>query len=74
MGDTVKTMARLSTFQSPESGKEKRARKKRRRDRVYQNAQVPDPEAIRMAERRRQAAARGSRANTVLTEDERLGG
>lgn len=40
-------------------------------DKVYAGAEMPDTEVIKRNERRKAAKRRGSRVNTVLTDDEK---
>jgi len=40
-------------------------------DTIYANAEMPDDEVIQRNERRKAARRRGSRVNTILTDDEK---
>lgn len=54
---------------------EKQAKEKKRLDKIYAEADMPDEELIQRNERRKAAARRGSRQRNVLTmDDEPLGG
>ena len=59
------------------TGSEKRkkdlAKVKAGKDEQFANAAMPDEQAIKLAERRKAARRRGSRAATVMTSDETLG-
>jgi hypothetical protein len=50
-----------------------KAKIKKKKDKMFQNATMPDEEDIRRVERRKAAKRRGSRANTILTDRETLG-
>lgn len=52
---------------------EKEAKVQAAKDKMFASAMVPDDEAIKRNERRKAARRRGSRASTVLTENDRLG-
>lgn len=52
---------------------EKEAKIQAGKDKIFASAVVPDDEAIRRNERRKAAKRQGSRANTVLTEEDKLG-
>ena len=53
---------------------EKRAKKQAKLDKVYASANViPDDEVIKRNERRKAAKRQGSRASTVLTNNDQLG-
>lgn len=56
-----------------ERRKKKAAKVKAGKDKMFQDATMPDEEDIRRVERRKAARRRGSRANTVLTERDQLG-
>lgn len=43
------------------------------KDKMFQNAALPDEEEIRLVERRKAAKRKGSRVKTVLTDLNRLG-
>lgn len=52
---------------------EKEAKIQGRKDKMFGSADIPDAEAIKRNERRKAAKRQGSRANTVLTEKDKLG-
>lgn len=52
-----------------ERDRKKAAQRQAELDKVYQGAQIPDEEEIQRDERRKAAKRRGSRADTILTED-----
>lgn len=52
---------------------EKEAKIQAGKDKLFASAEIPDDEAIKRNERRKAAMRAGSRANTVLTEEDRLG-
>lgn len=52
---------------------EKEAKIQAGKDKMFASAEIPDEEAIKRNERRKAAMRKGSRANTVLTEKDRLG-
>jgi hypothetical protein len=49
---------------------EKQMKRQQSLDKIYQGAEMPDPEQLRRTERRKAAKRRGSRVETVLTEDQ----
>ena len=51
----------------------KKAKVKAGKDKMFQNAALPDEEEIRRVERRKSAKRRGARAQTVLTDRDTLG-
>lgn len=52
---------------------EKKAKIQKRKDKMFHSAEIPDEEAIKRNERRKAAKRQGSRMNTVLTDEDRLG-
>jgi hypothetical protein len=52
---------------------EKEAKIQKGKDKIFHSAEVPDEEVIKRNERRKAAMRSGSRAKTVLTEEDRLG-
>jgi hypothetical protein len=52
---------------------EKEAKIQEGKDRLFASAEVPDDEAIKRNERRKAAKRSGSRASTVLTDQDKLG-
>ena len=64
-------------FKGYSTGRERRQKKAAQRqsalDKIYQGAQIPDEEEIAREERRKAARRRGSRADTILTDQETLG-
>ena len=52
---------------------ENAAKRKAAKDKMFASADVPDPEDIKRNERRKAAKRQGSRANTVLTNPDKLG-
>jgi hypothetical protein len=75
--NTVKRFANASMFKGYKTNREikqeKAAKIKAGKDEQYANAQIPDEEQIKRNERRKAAKRQGSRANTVLTNPDRLG-
>lgn len=75
--NTVKRLASASIGRGYSTGREKRTKKAAQRqaelDKIYQGAQIPDEEEIAREERRKAAKRRGSRADTILTDQETLG-
>jgi len=76
--NTVQKFANASKGQGFKTH-EQRGRKRREiaadiaRDEVYSGAAVPDDELLKRNERRKAAKRQGSRANTVLTNNDQLG-
>ena len=56
-----------------ESDAKKAAKRQAVKDKMFASAQIPDAEEIKRNERRRQAKRAGSRAQTVLTDQDTLG-
>jgi len=52
---------------------EKEAKIQAGKDQLFAGAEIPDEEAIKRNERRKAAKRSGSRAKTVLTDEDRLG-
>ena len=75
--NTVKRFISASTGKGFKTGREIRAEKAAKRqtvkDKMFASAQIPDAEEIKRNERRRQAKRAGSRAQTVLTDQDTLG-
>jgi len=75
--NTVKRLVNVSTGRGYKTNRERRAEKENKRqaavDAVYSSALLPDEEEVRRNERRKQAKRRGSRASTVLTDQDTLG-
>ena len=71
--DSIRRMANASRGKGySTSGERKRGRVKRTQDaldKTFASAQMPDEEDIKRKQRRVSAKRRGSRADTVLTED-----
>ena len=67
----------FGTFQgfktSGEAKREKHAKAQNALDKVYAGAEVPDAEQLKRVERKKMAKRQGSRANTVLTNNDQLG-
>lgn len=80
MGGLNNTFKRATNFglgrgymTNQERRDKKKAKVKAGKDKMFQNAVMPDEEDIRRVERRKAARRSGSRASTVLTERETLG-
>jgi hypothetical protein len=58
---------------SDERRKKKAAKVKQKKDKMFQDAKLPDAEEIKLVERRKAAKRKGARAQTVLTDRETLG-
>ena len=75
--NTVKRLANAGMGKGYETNREKRhahiAKDKAARDLVYSGAEMPDDEQLKRTERRKAAKRQGSRANTVLTNNDQLG-
>ena len=75
--NTVKRFVNVSIGKGYKTGREIRAEKAAKRqtvkDKMFSSAQIPDEEEIKRNERRRQAKRAGSRASTVLTDQDTLG-
>ena len=76
--NTVKRFANASMGKGYKTNREIRQEAAMKRqeslNKIYQGAEMPDPEAIKRKQRREAAKKRGSRVRNVLTEDEdRLG-
>ena len=74
--NTAKRMFNVGRGKGYQTNKERRAKGAAKRqqalDAVYAGAQIPDEEEVRRKERRKSARRRGSRAETILTDQ--LGG
>lgn len=75
--NTAKRLANASMGKGYMTNEERRQKKKAKikagKDKMFQSAALPDEEEIRLVERRKAAARRGSRAQTVLTDRQTLG-
>jgi len=75
--NTAKRLANASLGRGYATNDERRQKKKAKikagKDKMFQNAAMPDEEDIRRVERRKAARRRGSRANTVMTNRDTLG-
>lgn len=75
--NTGKRLWNLGRGKSYKTNKEIRQEKQMKRqqalDKVYQGAEMPDPEDLRRQERRKAARRRGSRVETILTDEDTLG-
>ena len=76
--NTTKRLWNFSTGKGYKTNSEQRqedaAKKQAKLDKVYSDAnQIPDEEVIKRNERRKAAKRQGSRASTVLTNQDRLG-
>ena len=75
--NTVKRLANASMGRGYKTSRELRAERESKRqskvDKMFAGANIPDAEEIKRNERRRQAKRAGSRANTVLTDQDTLG-
>lgn len=76
--NTVKRMQNLSVgkgyMTNKERHQENKAKKQKKLDKVYASANViPDEEVIKRNARRKAAQRQGSRASTVLTNQDTLG-
>lgn len=56
-----------------EARQEAEAKRQGALDKIYSSVAIPDEEEIQRNERRKAAKRQGSRANTVLTDRDRLG-
>ena len=74
--NTAKRLINASTGKGYQTNKERRAKKVAKHqaglDAIYAGAQMPDEQEVRRKERRKAARRRGSRADTILTDQ--LGG
>lgn len=52
---------------------ERKAKRQNALDEIYSGAEAPDDELLKRTERRKAAKRQGSRANTVLTNNDQLG-
>lgn len=72
--NTVKRLANASMGRGYKTNREIRQERQMKRqqalDKIYQGAEMPDPEELKRRERRKAAKKRGSRVSTVLTENE----
>ena len=77
LNNTVKRLHNFGTGKGYKSNDEIRAEKKakvqKKKDKMFNSAMVPDEEAIKRNERRKAAGRQGSRATTVLTNEDQLG-
>lgn len=76
--NTTRRLWNFSTGQGYKTGKEinqeKKAKKQSKLDKIYSDANtIPDDEVIKRNERRKAAQRAGSRASTVLTNQDQLG-
>lgn len=75
--NTVKRLHNLGNFKGYKSNSEIRAEEmakaQKKKDKIFHSAMVPDEEAIKRNERRKAAKRGGSRTNTVLTDEDKLG-
>jgi hypothetical protein len=76
--NTVRRLGNASMGKGYKTGKEIKAEKAAKAqnalDKVYAGAEVPDDEMLKRKERRKAAKRQGSRANTILTNnDDQLG-
>ena len=58
---------------SKERRQQKKGKKQKKMNKKFENAVMPDEQEIRRNERRKAAARVGSRASTVMTDQETLG-
>lgn len=80
MGGLSNTFRRLGNLSmgrgyktSGEAKREKAAKAQTVLDKIYTGADVPDPELLKRNERRKAAQRQGSRASTILTNNDQLG-
>lgn len=80
MGGLSNTRKRLWNFgtgrgyqTNKERSEKQRGKIKAKKDKMFQSAALPDEEEIRLVERRKAAKRKGSRAQTVMTDLDRLG-
>lgn len=80
MGGLSNTRKRLFNFARGKGYKtgeerfaERDAKAQAAKDRLFAGAELPDDEEVRRNERRKAAKRRGSRVNTVLTDQDTLG-
>jgi len=77
LNNTVKRIGNASLGRGYMTNQERRDKKKaqvtKAKNKMFQNAMMPDEEDIRRVERRKAAKRRGSRASTVMTDRETLG-
>lgn len=70
--NTVKRSMNLSLGKGYKTNKERKQEKQAKRqaglDEVFASAQMPDEEEVRRKERRKAARRKGSRAETILTD------
>lgn len=75
--NTVKRVSNAVVGRGYMTNDERRQKKKAKvtagKNKMFQNAALPDEEDIRRVERRKAAARRGSRAQTILTDRDTLG-
>lgn len=81
MGGLKNTAKRLTNMAvgkgyatNEENRQKKKAKAKAKKDKMFQNATLPDEEDIRRVERRKSARRTSARAQTVLTRGNGLGG
>jgi len=76
--NTAKRIANASVgrgyMTNDERRKAKAAKSKKKKDKMFQDAALPDEEEIRLVERRKAAKRTSARAQTVLTNRTGLGG
>lgn len=80
MGGLKNTAKRLTNaavgrgyMTNQERADKKKAKVKAKKDKMFQSAKLPDEADIKLVERRKAAARKGARAQTVLTDRETLG-
>ena len=75
--NTAKRIGNVATGRGYMTNDERRQKKAAKvtkgKNKMFQNAVMPDEEDIRRVERRKAAKRRGSRASTVMTDRDRLG-
>jgi hypothetical protein len=75
--NTAKRLANLGKGRGYKTGAERQAEREGKeqaaKDKIFSGAIMPDEGLIKRNERRKAAARRGSRINTVLTDRETLG-
>jgi hypothetical protein len=75
--NTVKRLHNFGTWKGYKTNSEIRAERaakvQKKKDKMFLSAEIPDEEAIKRNERRKAAGRQGSRASTVLTDEDRLG-
>lgn len=80
MGGLKNTAKRLTNaavgrgyMTNQERADKKKAKVKAKKDKMFQNAALPDAEEIKLVERRKAAKRTSARAQTVLTDRDTLG-